>query len=224
MDGKSAETRDSLIQAAIPLFAESGFKGVSVREICAAAGANVAAVQYHFDGKEGLYRAVFEALLAEDEANFSHAMQQLQAMIDEAQGDRDALAITLSVYIDSFFSRFPCEPHRRWYAMLVVRELSFPGLGFELIYQRRAQPSQQIFTRIIAGLQHIDENSDRAKLQAYVLMGTMLNVIVSRHALLATMGAGQPCVDVLTQASATAGELIFNALGLTSKTLASVEE
>lgn len=51
-------TRDRLLAAAIDLFAERGFADVTVREICQKAGANLAAVNYHFRDKLGLYLAV----------------------------------------------------------------------------------------------------------------------------------------------------------------------
>ena len=43
-----------LFDAAACLFAERGFQAVSVRDICAAAGTNIAAVNYHFGSREGL--------------------------------------------------------------------------------------------------------------------------------------------------------------------------
>jgi AcrR family transcriptional regulator len=54
-------TRDSLIKAAIDVFSAKGFEGGSVREITHAAKANQAAINYHFGGKEGLYREVLKA-------------------------------------------------------------------------------------------------------------------------------------------------------------------
>jgi len=54
--GERARTR--LLTAAAQLFAEKGYAAASTREICAAAGLNVAAIHYHFGGKEGLYREV----------------------------------------------------------------------------------------------------------------------------------------------------------------------
>src|SRR5947209_12814959 len=58
---RPVETRDSLLEAAIAVFSAKGFEGGSVREITQAANANQAAINYHFGGKEGLYREVLKA-------------------------------------------------------------------------------------------------------------------------------------------------------------------
>jgi AcrR family transcriptional regulator len=54
--GERARTR--LIIEASRIFAEKGYTKASTREICVAAGLNVAAIHYHFGDKDGLYRAV----------------------------------------------------------------------------------------------------------------------------------------------------------------------
>lgn len=55
------DTADRIMEAAIPLFADRGFAGVSVREVLdAAAIGNVGAISYYFDGKEGLYTAILK--------------------------------------------------------------------------------------------------------------------------------------------------------------------
>ena len=51
-------TRERLFQAGTRLFADSGYRGASVRDICNLAGSNPGAVSYHFGGKRQLYRAV----------------------------------------------------------------------------------------------------------------------------------------------------------------------
>jgi len=53
------DTREALLDAAQGLFAERGIGGASLRAITGAAGANLAAVSYHFGSKEGLVRALF---------------------------------------------------------------------------------------------------------------------------------------------------------------------
>jgi len=51
--------KNRLLDAAEALFAAHGYEGTSVREITAAANCNVAAVNYHFAGKQNLYNEVF---------------------------------------------------------------------------------------------------------------------------------------------------------------------
>jgi AcrR family transcriptional regulator len=56
-------TRTRLIDAALVLLAERGEDGVSLRELTDAAGANVAAVSYHFGSLKSLYDAAIELAL-----------------------------------------------------------------------------------------------------------------------------------------------------------------
>lgn len=52
------DTRERLLRAASELFAATGLHGATVRDIAGAAGANVAAANYHFGSKEALYLEV----------------------------------------------------------------------------------------------------------------------------------------------------------------------
>ena len=80
-------TRQALITAALAVFAEKGFTAGSVRDITRRAKANGAAVNYHFGGKEGLYREVLRSAVAAFENN---------ARVDDAEAEtlprREALA------------------------------------------------------------------------------------------------------------------------------------
>lgn len=61
-------TRDRLLAAAIGVFAEKGYRDATVAEVCEAASANIAAVNYHFGSKEKLFRQVLrEAFFRADE-------------------------------------------------------------------------------------------------------------------------------------------------------------
>src|SRR5918996_5272493 len=57
------DTREALLDAAEALFSEHGIQASSLRMITHQAGANLAAVHYHFGSKEGLVRAVFSRRL-----------------------------------------------------------------------------------------------------------------------------------------------------------------
>ena len=56
-------TRERILKAAERLFADRGYEETSIRAIVAKARVNQAAINYHFGGKDGLYR---EVLLAVD--------------------------------------------------------------------------------------------------------------------------------------------------------------
>ncbi len=44
------------------MFAEKGFYGTSIRDICKVAGVNISLISYHFGGKEELYKVVVESI------------------------------------------------------------------------------------------------------------------------------------------------------------------
>ncbi len=62
---RSAEGRDSIIEAALRAFGERGIEATSLREVAKAAGVSPALIVHHFGGKEGLVAAVDEAALEE---------------------------------------------------------------------------------------------------------------------------------------------------------------
>ena len=57
-DPTSADTKTRILDAAEWLFMEHGFEATSLRSLTAAAGVNLAAVNYHFGSKEELFQAV----------------------------------------------------------------------------------------------------------------------------------------------------------------------
>jgi AcrR family transcriptional regulator len=59
------DSKDRLMTEATRLFAQSGYDGVTVKEIAEAAGLNISLVSYYFSGKEGIYRACLESFAHE---------------------------------------------------------------------------------------------------------------------------------------------------------------
>ncbi|MGD9544586.1 MAG: TetR/AcrR family transcriptional regulator [Methylocystis sp.] len=76
-------TRAALVKAATSVFAEYGFGGGSVRLITQRAMANQAAVNYHFGGKDGLYREVLNAATRAFEENAFLDSEELDALSRE---------------------------------------------------------------------------------------------------------------------------------------------
>jgi AcrR family transcriptional regulator len=58
MRASTDATRQRLLSVAGPLFAAHGFRDTGIKQICDAAGTNVAAVHYHFGSKLDFYAAV----------------------------------------------------------------------------------------------------------------------------------------------------------------------
>jgi AcrR family transcriptional regulator len=81
---RTAETtRAALIKAATSVFAEYGYDGGSVRLITQRASANQAAVNYHFGGKDGLYREVLLAATRAFEENAFLDAEELDGLSPE---------------------------------------------------------------------------------------------------------------------------------------------
>jgi TetR/AcrR family transcriptional regulator, regulator of cefoperazone and chloramphenicol sensitivity len=56
----ASNTKERILESASRCFAQKGFRDTTVAEICTRADANIAAVNYHFSGKEQLYKAVWQ--------------------------------------------------------------------------------------------------------------------------------------------------------------------
>jgi AcrR family transcriptional regulator len=138
-------TRERIMKAAERLFAERGYDATSIRAIVAKARVNQAAINYHFDGKDGLYREVLRvAFRALTEQQLDHA-DEMKAMSREA-----ALAEFVRRQLRPLLGRDEYSRHMRilnWETVrptAVFRKLlseeaaPFMGLAVELV--RRFQP------------------------------------------------------------------------------------
>jgi AcrR family transcriptional regulator len=72
---RSENARSALLAAARKLFAERGFDGVSVKEVAQATGHNPALINYHFSGKEGLYRECVMPFIGKGIANMQKILR-----------------------------------------------------------------------------------------------------------------------------------------------------
>ncbi|MCB1097687.1 MAG: TetR family transcriptional regulator [Verrucomicrobiae bacterium] len=100
-------TRFRLMDVAEELFAEQGFEAVSLRHITTAAGANLAAVHYHFGSKEGLIVAVLQRWLRPLN---ERRLKLLAKVLVEAEGAGHLPDVNL---IAEAFVRPPLELYRK---------------------------------------------------------------------------------------------------------------
>ena len=73
------ETRTRILDAAEELFMQHGFEGTSMRLLTAKAGANLAAVNYHFGSKDALIEALFRRRLDPMNAARLAALEKLES-------------------------------------------------------------------------------------------------------------------------------------------------
>src|SRR5215208_3187678 len=69
---RSEATQAALVATARRLFAERGYAGVGTEEIVSAAGVTRGALYHHYEGKAGLFGAVFEQIEAELAERFAN--------------------------------------------------------------------------------------------------------------------------------------------------------
>ena len=106
-------TEERLLDVAERMFAEKGIDAVSVRSITMAAGANVAAVHYHFGNKQELIRALLARRV--DEVN-RHRLELLRALeAAPAVTPRDIAEVWIRP-----LARLALDPERRSYAGFIV--------------------------------------------------------------------------------------------------------
>ena len=138
---RSADTRARLLEAAVEVFAEEGFRGATIQRICKLATANIAAAHYHFGDKEGLYAAVFE--YAE-----RHAAERTPA----ESADVAAPEERLRAHVASFLSRLLDPGRPAWIARLLARELIDPTPALDGLVRRRMRANHEQLADIIRAL------------------------------------------------------------------------
>jgi AcrR family transcriptional regulator len=127
----SAGTRESLLRAAGEVFAELGFRAATVRGICQRAGANIAAVNYHFRDKETLYLEVLR---------YAEAMAVARHPVAPPAGARVTPEGRLRFFIRSFLSRLLLRGPDAWAGKLLAMEMLDPTRVLDALVEERYRP------------------------------------------------------------------------------------
>jgi AcrR family transcriptional regulator len=142
----SADTRQRLIDAAATLFADKGFQNVTVREICKASTANVAAVNYHFGDKAGLYRAV---------VTFAIQIMLETNELSQRAGDGLSPEEQLRSFVRVFVSRLSGEGPNAWIHRLMAREMERPTDVLDQVMQQVLKPRIEYLCSVIGAIMQL---------------------------------------------------------------------
>lgn len=175
---QSIATRERILAAAERLFAQHGYDGTTLRALTRAAGANLAAVNYHFGSKDGLLEAVFRACL---EPINRERMELLAAAEDQHPGAALPVRQLLRMYL---------APAIR---ALAGRHSGIPSILSRLHYEPNPATEQLILAvslpvvraycaAVQRSLPHLD--AQRVLLRGHFMIGAMLHLLGHGRALM----------------------------------------
>jgi TetR/AcrR family transcriptional regulator, regulator of cefoperazone and chloramphenicol sensitivity len=138
-----AATRQRLLESAGEVFAEHGFRATTVRAICRHAGANIAAVNYHFGDKRALYAAV---------VRYAHSCAADRHPIDPAGSHRQPPEQRLRAFVHGFLMRLLDQGRPAWHGKLMAREMVEPGGALDELVEKAIRPQFLLLAGIVTGL------------------------------------------------------------------------
>jgi AcrR family transcriptional regulator len=141
-DSSDVNTKTALLAAAIAVFAEKGFDSATVRDICGRAKANVAAVNYHYGSKDGLYAAVLEEIFPTG--------KEWQAQVSPRLSPEDRLREFIRGLVSDIYERGSDTIAQHW--AIFLREMAKPSRNLDIIVQHQVQPRANELRSILADI------------------------------------------------------------------------
>jgi AcrR family transcriptional regulator len=139
---RDAATKAAVLEAAERLFAVKGLRCVSVRDITAEAGVNLASVNYHFGSKDGLVFEIFRRRTAELSRDRARMLHQA---IDRHGGAPPVRAILTALM----------EPPLRWSSPANVRRIAM-----QFIIRARSEGSEAVREFLRSDISHLRPFAD----------------------------------------------------------------
>jgi AcrR family transcriptional regulator len=174
-DQRDQDTRDRLLSEGARLFAERGFAKVTVRDICQRAGANVAAINYHFGGKVGLYDQIMRSAI--------EIMQATTTLAREAGAGLPAEG-RLRAYIRVFIERIVGGGRQSWIHQLMLREISEPTPALDRVIDQVLRPRMEYLGEIVAAQLQCpkdDERVGRCAMSVHAQCVALMNASVAER-------------------------------------------
>jgi TetR/AcrR family transcriptional regulator, regulator of cefoperazone and chloramphenicol sensitivity len=159
------QTRRRLVEVATRLFSTLGFAHATIREISREARANVAAVNYHFRDKVGLYREVLESAFDVVRITTERAKRE-----GEGKSAEEKLKAYIRVHCDAILAT--TEPSRL--QQLIHRELQEPTLGVDNLIDRTMKPRFEYLFAVVGELLDRPPDDERVRLAAISIHGLIL--------------------------------------------------
>lgn len=157
-------TRERIAVAAGEIFAERGFDGTTIRDICHRASANVAAVNYYFGDKQRLYvEAVIQA----------HRWRIEQFPLPP-WNETTSAETKLEDFITTFVRRVRSGPDGTWHSKLMMREMANPTAACAELVQSTIRPQFEILLEILRELMPTDATHEQLRLTAFSIVGQCL--------------------------------------------------
>ena len=152
MTAPDQDTRRRLVEVGARLFAERGFKKVTVRQICKAADANIAAVNYHFRNKLGLYTEVARA-----------AIDVMRVKVEAAMRANDGGTVrdALQLYIRALLEQLAGQGHESWIHKLMTHEMTDPTPALDLIVEEGIRPRLRDLSKLVSELMQCPVDDER---------------------------------------------------------------
>jgi len=157
----SAETRKRLLEAAAEVFDAEGFRNATIRQICQRAGANVAAIHYHFGGKEELYVELLREL---GQRAFERYPPTLGLPAEPSPEQR------LFGFVHAFLLRVLSEDGFARHGRVLSREMIDPTPAIGMVVEEFIRPSFDYLRGIVSSLsgQDVDEHAVRLAARSIV--------------------------------------------------------
>lgn len=185
---RGEDTRERLIEAALKLFGERGFDGASTRMLADAAGANLAAIPYHFGSKEGLYRAAAEFIVERTGKQIFPVIKKIELAVAARKLSRAEAIALLHELLERFSAIVIGSEFADTFASFVMREQLQPGAAFEILYDGMMRKLMEACARLLAIASGRRADDIRTVIRTQTLLGEILVFRTSRASVLRQLG------------------------------------
>ncbi len=137
---ETTATRVRLLEAAVDVFSQQGFRNARVREICQLAETNIAAINYHFGDKKGLY-----------DATLQHAFFNLPALDMASMDAHEDVSFEqrLKTFVSSFLTQLLGSDRTSVYTKLIARETLDPTDALDNVIQEGMRPQVDLLKGLV---------------------------------------------------------------------------